>query len=190
MCGVFKMINKDWNKIELLRHVRHDWLNKLQLIKGNLDLNKIDRTKEIITEIVIEAQNETKLSNLEFPNFTLLLLTHNWEQHAFQIDFEVINNMKCKEMKEDSLTNWISAFFSQLDKALKPFAENQLSLTIEPEEQGIRFFLDFCGTIENIECIQRFLEQSYLGVEIMPFHLTDGEFSLEVFFQQESKSHT
>ncbi|MFZ0444104.1 MAG: Spo0B domain-containing protein, partial [Bacillus sp. (in: firmicutes)] len=24
------MINKDWNKIELLRHVRHDWLNKLQ----------------------------------------------------------------------------------------------------------------------------------------------------------------
>ena len=74
MCGVFKMMKKEWNTIELLRHVRHDWLNKLQLIKGNLDLNKIDRAKEIIDEIVIEAQNETKLSNLHFPNFTLLLL--------------------------------------------------------------------------------------------------------------------
>ena len=68
------MINKEWNTVELLRHVRHDWLNKLQLIKGNLDLNKIDRAKEIIAEIVIETQNETKLSNLNFPNFTLLLL--------------------------------------------------------------------------------------------------------------------
>ena len=182
MCGVFKMINKDWNKIELLRHVRHDWLNKLQLIKGNLDLNKIDRTKEIISEIVIEAQNETKLSNLHFPNFTLLLLTHNWEQNMFQIDFEVINDIKCKVIDDDLLTNWVSAFFSQLNKALKPFAENQLSLTIEPEEQGIRFFLDFCGTIENIECIQHFLDQSYHGVDSVQFQLSDGEFSLEVLF--------
>ena len=83
---------------------------------------------------------------------------------------------------DDLLTNWVSAFFSQLNKALKPFAENQLSLTIEPNEQGIRFFLDFCGIIENIECIQHFLDQSYHGVEMGPFHLTDGEFSLEVFF--------
>ena len=186
MCGVFKMINKDWNKIELLRHVRHDWLNKLQLIKGNLDLNKIDRTKEIISEIVIEAQNETKLSNLHFPNFTLLLLTHNWEQHKFQIDFEVINDIKCKVVDDDLLTDWINAFFSQLNKALKPFAENQLSLTIEPKEQGIRFFLDFCGTIENKEMIQRYIKQTTTGVYIQQFDLTDQEFSLEVLFQQEN----
>ena len=67
-------------------------------------------------------------------------------------------------------------------KRLNHLHENQLSLTIEPEEQGIRFFLDFSGTIENIECIQRFLDQSYHGVEMGQFHLTDGEFSLEVFF--------
>ena len=48
------MIEKEWNTVEVLRHARHDWLNKLQLIKGNLDLNELDRAKEIINEIVIE----------------------------------------------------------------------------------------------------------------------------------------
>lgn len=188
MCGVFKMINKEWNKVELLRHVRHDWLNKLQLIKGNLDLNKIDRTKEIISEIVIEAQNETKLSNLNFPNLTLLLITHNWGQHSFQIEFEVINDIKCKELNDQWLTNWIRMFFSQVHDALKPFADNHLSLTIEPQEKGIRFFFDFCGTIQKKEVIQSFIEKTHMGVHIQQFDLTEGEFTLEVLFQQEENN--
>ena len=64
------MIKKEWNTVDILRHVRHDWLNKLQLIKGNLDLDKIDQAHRIIEEIIIEAQNETKLSNLNIPKFT------------------------------------------------------------------------------------------------------------------------
>jgi len=178
------MINKEWNKVELLRHVRHDWLNKLQLIKGNLDLNKIDRTKEIISEIVIEAQNESKLSNLNLPYLTLLLITHNWEQHSFQIEFEVINDLKCKDIEDIHLTNWISEFFLEMNKAIKAFAENHLSLTIEPQEQGIRFFFDFCGTIEDRGLIQRFIEQTHMGVQIKHLDLTDQEFSLEVLFHQ------
>ncbi len=186
MWGINIMIKKDWTKVDLLRHVRHDWLNKLQLIKGNLDLNKIDRTKEIISEIVIQAQNETKLSNLNFPNLTLLLLTHNWEPHSFQIEFEVLNQMKCNEMDDQWLTEWISTFFVQLDDALKPFADNHLSLTLEPQEQGIRFFFDFCGTIEKRELLQTFLEKETAGVNIKQVDILDQEFSLEVIFQQDT----
>lgn len=32
--------------IHLLGHSRHDWMNKLQLIKGNLSLQKYDRVFE------------------------------------------------------------------------------------------------------------------------------------------------
>ena len=45
-----------------------------------------------------------------FPNFTLLLLTHNWEQHSFQIEFEVIDDIKCKVIDDDLL--------NELDKRL------------------------------------------------------------------------
>lgn len=180
------MIKKDWTKVELLRHVRHDWLNKIQLIKGNLDLNKIDRTKEIISEIVIQAQNETKLSNLNFPNLTLLLLTHNWEQHSFQIEFEVLDHIKYREMDDQWVTQWISQFFLQLDNALKPYGDNHLSLTLKPQVQGIRFFFDFCGTIEKKDMIQRFTEKTSKGIHIQQVDIKDQEFSLEVFFQQDA----
>jgi stage 0 sporulation protein B (sporulation initiation phosphotransferase) len=76
-------MKKEWNIIEVLRHSRHDWLNKLQLIKGNLDLNRIDRAKAIIDEIVIETQHETKLSNLHIPLFASLLIRANWESNIF-----------------------------------------------------------------------------------------------------------
>lgn len=60
--------------IELLRHYRHDWLNVLQLIKGNLALNKLNRVEEIIREIVIHTENESKLSNLQIPKVAFFSL--------------------------------------------------------------------------------------------------------------------
>ncbi|MGM2794016.1 Spo0B domain-containing protein, partial [Bacillus cereus group sp. BC91] len=65
--------------IYLLSRSRHDWMNKLQLIKGNLTLEKYDRVFEIIEEMVIEAQHESKLSNLKIPQLAYYFLTFNWE---------------------------------------------------------------------------------------------------------------
>ncbi len=38
----------EWNIVDLLSHSRHDWMNKLQLIKGNLSLQKYERVNDII----------------------------------------------------------------------------------------------------------------------------------------------
>ncbi|WP_082892657.1 Spo0B domain-containing protein [Rossellomorea aquimaris] len=35
-------MRENWGVVEALRHARHDWMNDLQLIKGNLDLNRLD----------------------------------------------------------------------------------------------------------------------------------------------------
>ena len=59
-------MDKNWTTIETLRQTRHDWLNRIQIIKGNLELNKIDRVKGIIDEIIIETQNEARLYQFEF----------------------------------------------------------------------------------------------------------------------------
>lgn len=32
-----------WSIVDALSHSRHDWMNKLQLIKGHLSLKKYDR---------------------------------------------------------------------------------------------------------------------------------------------------
>ncbi|MEH7123968.1 sporulation initiation phosphotransferase B [Bacillus sp. JJ1532] len=148
----------DWDVIEVLRYARHDWLNKIQLIKGNLALNKIDRAKEIINEIVVEAQAEAKLSNLNIPQFASLLLTYNWENHSFQIEYDVMESSVNGLLDDDWLTNWTRSFFDYLDSSIKPFYENHLSVTIEPQMDGTRFFFDFRGIIINKMQLEQFLE--------------------------------
>jgi stage 0 sporulation protein B (sporulation initiation phosphotransferase) len=177
-------MNKDWNMIEVLRYARHDWLNKIQLIKGNLALNKIDRAKEIIDEIVIEAQQEAKLSNLKIPQFASLILTYNWENHMFQLEYDVLDGSNCDYLDDDWLVNWAESFFNCLNSSVKQYYDNHLSVTIEPQIEGTRFFFDFRGIITNKEQIERFFERTATAPKINFHLLTDQELSLEFFLHK------
>lgn len=172
----------DWDVIEVLRYARHDWLNKIQLLKGNLALNKIDRAKEIINEIVAEAQAEAKLSNLNIPQFASLLLTYNWENHSFQIEYDVLDGTITGDLNDEELTNWTCSFFACLNSAIKPFYENYLSVTIVPQMDGTRFFFDFRGIITNKERLEDFLEKTPPSCpEIAVQSWTEQELSFNFF---------
>ena len=174
-------MEKQWDIIEVLRHSRHDWLNKLQLIKGNIDLNRIDRVKTVIDEIIIEAQNETKLSNLPMPGFVSLLLKSNWENPSFKLEYEVLSESSAVKLDDEILTNWTKQFFQCLHNAIEAYQENHLSITIEPQSNGLRFFFDFSGIIINGELIEEFLtnQNGMLDVEVKEF--SESELAFEVF---------
>jgi len=174
-------MEKEWDIIEVLRHSRHDWLNRLQLIKGNIELNKIDRAKEIINEIVIEAQHETKLSNLYIPSFASLLLKTNWENPSFRLEYEVIQDTDSVKIEEEALTEWTKLFFSCLNAAIEAFQENNLSITIEPRLDGIRFFFDFSGIIVNRELIEMLLADKKVLVDVTVREFSENEIALELF---------
>jgi stage 0 sporulation protein B (sporulation initiation phosphotransferase) len=172
-------MEKEWDIVEVLRHSRHDWLNRLQLIKGNLDLNRIDRAKAYINEIVIEAQHESKLSNFHLPIFASMLLKSNWENHLFQLEYEVLNDVEAVEINDVILSNWTKSFFICLDQAIEAFQENHLSITIQPQSDGVRFFFDFSGIIIKKELIEQFLNFSEVEVTVKEF--SENELGIEVF---------
>ncbi|AZU63486.1 sporulation initiation phosphotransferase B [Neobacillus mesonae] len=174
-------MEKQWGIIEVLRHSRHDWMNKLQLIKGNIDLNRIDRVKTVIDEIIIEAQNETNLSNLPIKGFVSLLLKTNWENPTFELEYEVLNCKEAVMVDDEALTNWTKQFFSCLNKAIEPFQENHLSITIEPQSNGLRFFFDFSGIIMNRELIEKFLAEQTAQFESAVKEFSDNELTLEIY---------
>ncbi|KAB2334067.1 Spo0B C-terminal domain-containing protein [Cytobacillus gottheilii] len=185
-------MDKEWDMIEVLRHARHDWLNKLQLIKGNLALDKIDRAKEIIDEIVLESQQEAKLSNLKIPLFASLLLTYNWENHFFQLEYDVLEvdgNSCIKQLDDKALAQWTSTFFECLNASVKPYYENHLSVSIEPQSEAARFFFDFSGIIVDKSMLNEFFTSipNFLSVHLHEF--SDMELGLEVFvpFSMENK---
>lgn len=141
-------MKNDWNILQILRHSRHDWLNVIQLIKGNLTLKKYDRIEEIIQEVINQTQNESKLSNLQLTQFASEIFVFNWENdHFFQIEFEVVGeNVSLKEY-EKSLLNWFHRFVYVLDNSCEQYGDNHLLLTIELLESSPRFTFDFRGKL-------------------------------------------
>ncbi|MGM0844091.1 MAG: Spo0B C-terminal domain-containing protein [Bacillota bacterium] len=159
------MMNSEWNLVEALRHARHDWMNRLQLIKGNMDLGKIDRAKQVIEEIVAEAQNESKASNLKLPKFSEWLLTYNWQTHFIKLEFEVLE-AEAPNIDDDRLYGWFTGFFNVLEKCVKPFEENNMMVIIKICQQDARFELDFNGIIVDKESLQDWLDVHSAGITV------------------------
>lgn len=180
-------MEKEWDIVEVLRHSRHDWLNRLQLIKGNLDLNRVDRAKAVIEEIIIEAQHESKLTNLKMPLFASLLLKSNWENHSFIVEYEVLQDSESFQINEELMTNWTYLFFKYLDEAIEVFQENHLSITIDPQSDGVRFFFDFSGIIIKSELIEAFLADPKIQLDLVVKEFSESELALEVFIPIQKK---
>lgn len=175
-------MKKEWDTIKVLRHARHDWLNKLQLIKGNLSLNNVDRAKDIIDEIIIEARQEAKLTNLNLPQFASSLLTCNWENHFFQLEYEIVDSRHLGLIHDRLLAQWAEGLFAALDASIEKYQENHLSVSIEPGSDGIRFFFDFCGTITDKSALTDFLvRHAEPSLPVVDWEIGDAEMSIEVF---------
>ncbi len=178
-------MNRDWDTIEFLRHVRHDWLNKIQLIKGNIALNKKERVDEIIDDIILEAQQEARLSNLDIPAFATKILTSNWENYSFRLEYEVLNNEKCRYIEDLALTDWTSRLFSILDSSIKKYHDNHLSVSIEPQLAETRLFFDFSGIIiEKKQLILFLQEELQEGFSVKNSDISNEELTIELLIKQ------
>ncbi len=171
-------MKKEWSTVEILRHSRHDWLNKVQLIKGNLSLGKFDRVNEIIEEIIIESQNEAKLTNLKLEALTTFLMTYNWEIHNFTIEFEILGEVKDLSKYDETITRWCTAFFSIIDNSVDMNGENHLVISIELFEEEVRFLFDFSGIINNTEQIADSLrkEHEFNQIQLIDYEVHNHEF--------------
>jgi stage 0 sporulation protein B (sporulation initiation phosphotransferase) len=158
-------MKKEWNVVEVLRQSRHDWLNKIQLIKGNLVLNKLERVKEIIEEIVIEMQHEAKLTNLNAFAFAELLMTYNWQARHFRLEYEVLGDVCDLSSYDEELADWCRQFFYVLEEYADGNGDNYLSISIEIKE-NVRFFFDYSGTITNVNSLEQWLRNHMAGTAV------------------------
>ncbi|RXI99909.1 sporulation protein [Anaerobacillus alkaliphilus] len=178
-------MKEDRNILQILRHSRHDWLNVIQLIKGNLTLKKYDRVEEIIQEIVNQTQNESKLSNLNMPKFASDLLVFNWvNKNHFQLEFEVIGDCVDLQSYDERLLQWFMEFSNHLNESCERYGENHLQLTVElMEEELPRFTFDFHGSLQEVEKINKFLgnEQNWNEqLQLVESYINKEEFYITI----------
>ncbi|TLS39252.1 Spo0B C-terminal domain-containing protein [Pseudalkalibacillus caeni] len=152
-------MTKKWDALDILRHARHDWLNRLQLIQGNLALDHVDRAKEIIDEIVIQSKQEAKLSNLNAPELGEFLLTFNWCRHPFQLDFEIIGDQADLSNEQQELLLVLETFVQGIEDQFEKYEEQHLLITIQLLNNEKRLILDYDGKLKNREGISQMIRE-------------------------------
>ncbi|MCJ7839910.1 sporulation initiation phosphotransferase B [Lederbergia sp. NSJ-179] len=172
--------------LTLLQHVRHDWLNRIQLIKSYLTLGKIDQAERVIEEVILESQQEARLTKLGLPEFATLLLFHNWGWggHTFQIEYEVIHDLPAHYIDDLELTSWMTNFFHSINEVLHPLYGHQLYITIESMENRLSCIFDYEGKLKNLDRLQQWLltnenDQVHINME----KASETEFSCKVIFE-------
>jgi stage 0 sporulation protein B (sporulation initiation phosphotransferase) len=175
-------MSENWTVIDTLRHARHEWLNRLQLIKGNLSMGKTEQAKRIIDEIVLEMQQEALLSNLQLPRFAEILLTHNWKGHCFRLEYEVIDFRGKMPLDDRRLADWTKRFFDELNRASLPVFDNHLYLAIEPEGDAVRFLFHFHGIMENEQTLKHWLLNETYPDDIAFEQVSENEWQIQVWF--------
>lgn len=150
-------MNNNWNTVDILRFSRHDWLNRLQLIKGNLALNKLDRVNEIINEIAMVAEQESKLTNLHTPLFAGLLLTYGWDSKIVHLEYEIIGDIRDLSEMDKPLFQWCNQFLTIIEKQANPKVENHLCISIEIHDENVKVYLDYRGLLKDKQEIISYL---------------------------------
>lgn len=153
-------MEKDWELLELLRHSRHDWLNQLQLIKGNLSLNRLDRVYEIIEDITAQSKHESNLTNLQIRELAGMLLTFNWGAHPYGLEIEVIGEPCDLSYCESELLYFCEKLFSMLDRSVNEIIDNHILLTFQLIEEGHFLTFEFTGTIDDINRFQEKVKEA------------------------------
>ncbi|AQQ52903.1 Spo0B domain-containing protein [Planococcus lenghuensis] len=93
---------------EALQHARHDFLNKLQLIKINADLGKTDRISGLIEEFAELAKVQSCLVRLGLPVTEEWLLTAGWRFPEFLVNVECSGDRAPQEL-DQQFTDFLEA---------------------------------------------------------------------------------
>ncbi|WP_163526471.1 Spo0B domain-containing protein [Halobacillus ihumii] len=79
--------------IAILRHKRHDWMNQIQLIQGYASMGKIDKLQLQLNRISQESEQERRLLNSGAYEFSVWLLTFNWNQEQYRLVYSIHENV-------------------------------------------------------------------------------------------------
>lgn len=90
--------------IQLLRLQRHDLMNDLQIVHGYLSMDKTEKVKKKVNEIIEAFNRERKLMNINCPEFALLLIQSKWHYNNVQITYDIHTEKSNLQAFDESLT--------------------------------------------------------------------------------------
>jgi stage 0 sporulation protein B (sporulation initiation phosphotransferase) len=145
--------------VELIRSLRHEWMNQLHLLKANLSLKKYDRAEQIIDDIIERAKQEARLTNLNAPKLAALLLTYNWKSRPLRLEIEAVDSEADWSALDDDLTDFVQAMIDAFERSVAPFGNHVLTFSIKSDGGRSFLALRFTGEIRDFFPIEELLDR-------------------------------
>ncbi len=134
--------------LKALRQTRHDWLNVMQLIKGNLALKRYDRIEEIIDQVTQQSICESKISEIQAVSVVYFLLTYNWFSSKLKLEIDVAGDVFSLEKDEVRMLRLCEQITEKLTEGCSIESENNLLLTFLFTDIECKITFDFQGSLQ------------------------------------------
>lgn len=141
--GVGKLTKLTVN--EILRAANHDFINQLQLIKMNLDLNRIDDAKKIIENYCNHYKSLSILNRLNCPKTVEWIQTFHYRFPSIELKLKIDGTTAPKVKKDEETVEYLEKTIQHVYPHLDPYSEQELLLTIESKEEILRITFDLHG---------------------------------------------
>ncbi|MCI3987806.1 sporulation protein, partial [Bacillus vallismortis] len=79
---------------------------------------------------VIDAKQESKLTNLKTPQLAFYFLTFNWKTHYMTLEYEVLGEIKVLSAYDQKLTKLMRKRFSLFDQAVSRESEKHVTVSL------------------------------------------------------------
>lgn len=173
--------------LQTVSHIRHDWMNDVQVLSGYIQLKKYDYLLPHMEKIRLKLQNESSLGKLGVPSLVAYLLTFRTECRSFELELEFPQEVNLAELPLDTeaaerAVRFVLAAFRR--HALENTGEpNVLSLEFAQEDEGL--LLDFVYNGQYNESplrseLEEELPAAAHGAQIEAYELGDGLVSLAI----------
>ncbi|MEC1178340.1 Spo0B domain-containing protein [Metasolibacillus meyeri] len=135
---------------EVLRFANHDFLNQLNLIQMNLDLQRIEEAKQIIKDIANDSKMLSNINKLQLPRTSEWLQTFAWRFPAIELKLysdvkQAVNQPTLDETIVQYLENTVIHIYDGLDA----YAEHQLQIVTKSDTAQFQLIFHLTGNWEQ-----------------------------------------
>lgn len=182
--------------VRIMNHVRHQWMNELQILYGYIQLKKYDKLQCALEKIKAKAQQESFISRLGIPSLVAFLFYYRAQHQVLQLEVEMLEEIDLRELPLRS--RQVAELIQEIILAFEQHAgtsgvePNVLSLELELEEDGLVLDFIFRGSTDAAglkQTIGRILLEYALDAmpELQEYEATKAALAIRAPFQSDSK---
>ncbi|MFF3101666.1 Spo0B domain-containing protein [Viridibacillus arvi] len=172
------MTEKPLTVNEVLRFAHHDFLNQLQLIKINLDMGRVEESKEVISGVAEQCRIFFNINQLGLPKTIEWFHTLKWRYPSYQVTIQSNVDSEVDIALDGPIKDHLERTISYVYSSLNPYIEQNLSLHINSTQEQLEISFHLKGSWD-IEPFKEKIEHQSIMIKNNHFTNEDWCYCIE-----------